>query len=190
MKGLEDRIHHLESQEQVSSANERKGEAVVSKTMEKVKGQVEAPCKDLVILNNLQESRVPSSDWLSMRAREDLSDMGLGLQDKGLRVSVEGNSSHSQGSSKDGCNQRPQDAVDFAIGEESFELPKLQYFSKISKKKERKFGSLKVRRDILLKEALNTLAVGKTVGIEFIGDEQEVIDDLISLAEKEQANNS
>ncbi|KAL4271143.1 hypothetical protein GQ457_13G004020 [Hibiscus cannabinus] len=36
-------------------------------------------------------------------------------------------------------------------------------------------SDIEVRRDILLKEALNTLAVGKTVGIEFIGDEQEFL---------------
>ncbi|KAK8633866.1 hypothetical protein V6N13_014701 [Hibiscus sabdariffa] len=144
--------------------------------------------------------------------------MGLGLQDKGLRVSIEGNSPHSQGLSKDGCNQIPQDVVDFANGEESFVLPELQYLTKVSKKKERKIGSLskiqdmflseaekrkrdcvkkclkkkeieetlselegrsimdsniEARREILLKEAQITLAVGKTVGIDFIGDEQE-----------------
>ncbi|KAK8978529.1 hypothetical protein V6N11_055518 [Hibiscus sabdariffa] len=193
MKGMEDRINQLETQEHVSTVNERKGEAVVSKIVEKVNGQVEVPAKDLVILNNLQESRVPTSVGLSLRAREELSVMGLGLQDKGLRVSVEGNSPHSQGS-------------------------KLQYLTKVSKKKERKIGSLskiqdrflsevekrkrdrvkkrlkkeeieetiselegrsitysdiEARREILLKEAQNTLAVGKTVGIDFIGDEQE-----------------
>ncbi|KAK8549211.1 hypothetical protein V6N13_008888 [Hibiscus sabdariffa] len=215
MKGMEDRINQLETQEHVSTVNERKGEAVVSKIVEKVNGQVEVPAKDLVILNNLQESRVPTSVGLSLRAREELSVMGLGLQDKGLRVSVEGNSPHSQGSSKDGCNQRRQDAVEFANGEEIFELSELQYLTKVSKKKERKIGSLskiqdrflsdvekrkrdrvkkrlkkeetiselegrsitysdiEARREILLKEAQNTLAVGKTVGIDFIGDEQE-----------------
>ncbi|KAK8494974.1 hypothetical protein V6N12_034292 [Hibiscus sabdariffa] len=185
MKGMEDRINQLETQEHVSTVNERKGEAVVSKIVEKVNGQVEVPAKDLVILNNLQESRVPTSVGLSLRAREELSVM---------------------------------DAVEFANGEESFELSELQYLTKVSKKKERKIGSLskiqdrflsevekrkrdrvkkrlkkeeieetiselegrsitysdiEARREILLKEAQNTLAVGKTVGIDFIGDEQE-----------------
>ncbi|KAK8549673.1 hypothetical protein V6N13_073453 [Hibiscus sabdariffa] len=128
-------------------------------------------------------------------------------------VSVEGNSSHSQGSS-----QRPQDPVEFVNGVKNFELLELLYLTKIPKKKERKFGSLskiqdrflseaekrkrdrikkrlkkkeieetvselegrlitnsdiEAMRDILLKEAINTLTVGKTVGIKFIADEQE-----------------
>ncbi|KAL4363635.1 hypothetical protein GQ457_04G018350 [Hibiscus cannabinus] len=213
MKGMGDKFHHLETQEQVTSVNEMKGEAMVSKTMEKFIGQVDVPTKDLEISNNFQESRVPTSDELSMRAREDLRDIGLGLEDKGLMVSVEGNSSQSQGLSR-----RPQDAMEFVNGVKNFELPELLYLTKISKKKERKFGSLskiqdrflsevekrkrdrskkrlkkkeieetiselegrsitdsdiEAMRDILLKEAINTLAVGNTVGIKFIGDEQE-----------------
>ncbi|KAK8499714.1 hypothetical protein V6N12_041618 [Hibiscus sabdariffa] len=44
------------------------------------------------------------------------------------------------------------------------------------------------RRNILLAEAIKTLEVGKSVGIEFIGDENEVVQDLISIAEREQDN--
>ncbi|KAK8505565.1 hypothetical protein V6N12_038306 [Hibiscus sabdariffa] len=84
MKGMEDMFHHLETKEQVTSVNEMKGEAVVSKTVEKVIGHVEVPAKDLEISNNFQESRVPTSDGLSMRAREDLRDMGLGLKELAL----------------------------------------------------------------------------------------------------------
>ncbi|KAL4319815.1 hypothetical protein GQ457_18G001170 [Hibiscus cannabinus] len=147
MKGMEDRSHICEYPEQVTLGIELKDEAVVSKTLEKVIGQVEVPAKVVEISNNFQEFQVPFSDGLSMRAREDLRDMGLGLQDEGIRVSVEGNSSHSQGSNKDGCNQRPQDAVNSVNGVNNFELPELHYLTKTSKKKERKFGSLSTIQD-------------------------------------------
>ncbi|KAK9042860.1 hypothetical protein V6N11_071215 [Hibiscus sabdariffa] len=214
MQGMEDRSHLCETPEQITLGIEMKDEAVVSKTLKNVIEKVEVPAQLVEFSNNYQEFRAPSSDGLSMRAREDLTDMGLGRQDKGIRVSGEGNSSHSQGSNKDGCNQRPQDAVNFVNGEKNFELPELHYLTKTSKKKERKFGSLstiqdrflseaekrkrvrikkrlkrkeieetfselegrsitEARRDFLLKEALKTLDIGKKVGIEFIGDEQE-----------------
>ncbi|KAK8976625.1 hypothetical protein V6N11_057225 [Hibiscus sabdariffa] len=218
MQGMEDRSHLCETPEQITLGIEMKDEAVVSKTLKKVIEQVEVPAKLVEISNNYQEFRAPYSDGLSMRAREDLRDMGLGLQDKGIRVSGEGNSSHSQGSYKDGYNQRPQDAVNFVNGEKNFEFPELHYLTKTSKKKERKFGSLstiqdrflseaekrkrvrikkhlkkkeieetiselegrsitdsdiEARKDFLLKEARKTLDIGKKVGIEFIGDEQE-----------------
>ncbi|KAL4295349.1 hypothetical protein GQ457_12G002480 [Hibiscus cannabinus] len=107
--GMEDRFHHCETQEQITLVNEMMGEAVVSKTLEKVIGQVEVPAKVLEISNNFQESRVPSSDGLSMRAREDLRAKGL--------------------------------------------VARTSLFDQISKKKERKFGSLSTIQDIFLSEA-------------------------------------
>ncbi|KAL4303168.1 hypothetical protein GQ457_10G019730 [Hibiscus cannabinus] len=234
MQGMEDMSLLCETPEQITLGIEMKDEAVVSKTLKKVIEQVEVPAKLVEISNNYQEFRAPSSDGLSMRAREDLRDMGLGLQDKGIRVSGEENSSHSQGSNKDGCNQRSQDAVNFVNGEKNFELPELHYLTKTSKKKERKFGSLstiqdrflseaekrkrihikkrlkkkeieetfselegrsitgsdiEARRDFLLKEAIKTLDIDKKIGIEFIGEEQEVINDMISIIEKDQTFN-
>ncbi|KAK8501550.1 hypothetical protein V6N12_057881 [Hibiscus sabdariffa] len=153
MQGMEDRSHLCETPEQITLGIEMKDEAVVSKTLKKVIEQVEVPAKLVEISNNYQEFRAPYSDGLSMRAREDLRDMGLGLQDKGIRVSGEGNSSHSQGSYKDGYNQRPQDAVNFVNGEKNFEFPELHYLTKTSKKKERKFGSLSTIQDRFLSEA-------------------------------------
>ncbi|KAL4325630.1 hypothetical protein GQ457_11G000690 [Hibiscus cannabinus] len=46
-------------------------------------------------------------------------------------------------------------------------------------------SDMQARRNYLLVEAFKTLEVGKKVGIEFIGDENEVVKDLILLAEKE-----
>ncbi|KAK8609495.1 hypothetical protein V6N13_061943 [Hibiscus sabdariffa] len=49
-------------------------------------------------------------------------------------------------------------------------------------------SDMRARRNLLLAEATKTLEVGKLVGIEFIGDENEVVQDLILIAEKEQDN--
>ncbi|KAK8548751.1 hypothetical protein V6N12_061657 [Hibiscus sabdariffa] len=46
-------------------------------------------------------------------------------------------------------------------------------------------SDMQARRNYLLVETTKTLEVGKKVGIEFIGDENEVVKDLISIAEKE-----
>ncbi|KAK9011192.1 hypothetical protein V6N11_044046 [Hibiscus sabdariffa] len=80
----------------------------------------------------------------------------------------------------------------------NFELPEFHNVLKESRLKKKRFGSLneilekglseadkrkRVRDEKL--ETIKTLEVGKKVGIEFIGDENEVVKDLISLAEKE-----
>ncbi|KAK8623798.1 hypothetical protein V6N13_065161 [Hibiscus sabdariffa] len=46
-------------------------------------------------------------------------------------------------------------------------------------------SDIRARRNLLLAEATKTLEVGKLVGIEFIGNENEVVQDLILIAEKE-----
>ncbi|KAL4331915.1 hypothetical protein GQ457_07G005780 [Hibiscus cannabinus] len=92
----------------------------------------------------------------------------------------------------------------------NFELPELHNVFKESRLKKKRFGSLneilekglseadrrkrdrvkkqsdmQAIRNYLLVEAFKTLEVGKKVGLEFIGDENEVVKDLILLAEKE-----
>ncbi|KAK8985427.1 hypothetical protein V6N11_068683 [Hibiscus sabdariffa] len=47
-------------------------------------------------------------------------------------------------------------------------------------------SDMKARRNFLLAEAIKTIEVGKTIGIEFIGDENEVVKDLIALEGEDQ----
>ncbi|KAK8514638.1 hypothetical protein V6N12_057536 [Hibiscus sabdariffa] len=47
-------------------------------------------------------------------------------------------------------------------------------------------SDLNLRRDILIREAKKTLQVGKSIGIQFRGDENEAVEELANIAEKEQ----
>ncbi|KAK8697571.1 hypothetical protein V6N13_113712 [Hibiscus sabdariffa] len=47
-------------------------------------------------------------------------------------------------------------------------------------------SDLQIRRDILIREAKMTLQVGKTISIQFRGDENEAVEELTNIAEKEQ----
>ncbi|KAK8978532.1 hypothetical protein V6N11_055521 [Hibiscus sabdariffa] len=129
MKGMEDRINQLETQEHVSTVNERKGEAVVSKIVEKVNGQVEVSKKKERKIGSLSK-----------------------IQDRFLSE----------------VEKRKRDRVKKRLKKEEIE-------ETISELEGRSitYSDIEARREILLKEAQNTLAVGKTVGIDFIGDEQE-----------------
>ncbi|KAK8549215.1 hypothetical protein V6N13_008892 [Hibiscus sabdariffa] len=135
MKGMEDRINQLETQEHVSTVNERKGEAVVSKIVEKVNGQVEVPAKDLV--SKKKERKIGSLSKIQDRFLSEVE-------------------------------KRKRDRVKKRLKKEEIE-------ETISELEGRSitYSDIEARREILLKEAQNTLAVGKTVGIDFIGDEQE-----------------
>ncbi|KAK8648081.1 hypothetical protein V6N13_128843 [Hibiscus sabdariffa] len=50
-------------------------------------------------------------------------------------------------------------------------------------------SDMQVRRNALLEEAKRTLATGKVVGIEIIGDEAQALEELVSLVEKDQLRN-
>ncbi|KAK8571799.1 hypothetical protein V6N12_027872 [Hibiscus sabdariffa] len=50
-------------------------------------------------------------------------------------------------------------------------------------------SDMQVRRNALLEEAKKTLATGKVVGIEIIGDEAQALEELVSLEEKDQQKN-
>ncbi|KAK8697322.1 hypothetical protein V6N13_113474 [Hibiscus sabdariffa] len=50
-------------------------------------------------------------------------------------------------------------------------------------------SDMQVRRNALLEEAKKTLATGKVVGIEIIGDEAQALEELVSLAEKDLLRN-
>ncbi|KAK8557270.1 hypothetical protein V6N13_013545 [Hibiscus sabdariffa] len=115
------------------------------------------------------------------------------------------------------CRRNGKSKASFVDGgsnseRKNFELPEFHNVFKESRLKKKRFGSLneilekglsevdkrkrdrdkkqsdmQARRNYLLVEAIKTLEVWKKVGIEFIGDENEVVKDLISLAEKEVA---
>ncbi|KAK8982526.1 hypothetical protein V6N11_046446 [Hibiscus sabdariffa] len=103
------------------------------------------------------------------------------------------------------CRRNGKSKASFVDGgsnseRKNFELPEFHNVFKESRLKKKRFGSLneilekglsevdKRKRDRDKKlEAIKTLEVWKKVGIEFIGDENEVVKDLISLAEKEVA---
>ncbi|KAK8570925.1 hypothetical protein V6N13_103322 [Hibiscus sabdariffa] len=48
-------------------------------------------------------------------------------------------------------------------------------------------SDIQARRNVLLEEAVKTLATGKAVGLEIIGDEEEALQELVSLAKKDSA---
>ncbi|KAK8578610.1 hypothetical protein V6N13_100438 [Hibiscus sabdariffa] len=49
-------------------------------------------------------------------------------------------------------------------------------------------SDMQARRDVLLTEAKKTLAVGKSLGIDIIGDENEAVEELVLLAERDLQN--
>ncbi|KAK8636667.1 hypothetical protein V6N13_124408 [Hibiscus sabdariffa] len=46
-------------------------------------------------------------------------------------------------------------------------------------------SDIQVRRNVLLKEAVKTLATGKVMGLEIIRDEEEALQELVFLGQKE-----
>ncbi|KAK8633237.1 hypothetical protein V6N13_014085 [Hibiscus sabdariffa] len=141
-------------------------------------------------------------DLINERAREDLLAMGFEnyetqIGDKTLEEEIEDSSGTELIKTKEkkyGSLCAIQDK--FLTGEEKRKKDRVKRRTKAKGKENEKTelegysitdSDIQARRNVLLEEAVKTLATGKDVGLEIIGDEEEALQELVSLAKKDSA---